>query len=88
MVNVLWHLINRSTKATPLSAFKYEKARGGSSLGCSSRDDQSMVRPSNRGGVPVLSRPNGSLSFVSKVSLSPMEGASSSWLLRRCRPAA
>ena len=32
---------------------------GSSSPGCISRIDQSIVRPSSRGGVPVLSRPNG-----------------------------
>ena len=34
-----------------------EKGTGGSSPGCISSAAQSMVRPSRRGGVPVLSRP-------------------------------
>lgn len=33
-----------------------EKGMGRSSLGCASRPAYSIVRPSSRGGVPVLSR--------------------------------
>jgi len=34
-----------------------ENGSGGSSPGCISTTDQSMVVPSSRGGVPVFSRP-------------------------------
>ena len=40
---------------------KENTGTGSRSPGCSSRTDQSMLRPSRRGGVPVLSRPWGRL---------------------------
>ena len=52
-----------------------ENGSGGSSPGCMSRPAQSMVRPSSRGGVPVLSRPSANPSR-SSVRDSPTAGAS------------
>ena len=36
-----------------------ENTGAGSSPGCTARTEKSIVRPSSRGGVPVLSRPTG-----------------------------
>ena len=58
-----------------MASVSAENGSGGSSPGCISRRDQSMVRPSSRGGVPVLSRPRVNPSR-SKVSDSPIAGAS------------
>src|SRR5262245_61077423 len=52
-----------------------ENGSGGSSPGCISTAVQSMVRPSSRGGVPVLSRPSANPSRC-KVSDRPSAGAS------------
>ena len=52
-----------------------ENGSGGSSPGCISTAAQSMVVPSIRGGVPVLSRPSAKPSR-SSVSDSPIAGAS------------
>jgi hypothetical protein len=52
-----------------------ENGSGGSSPGCISTADQSMVVPSSRGGVPVFNRPSVKPTF-SKEADSPMAGAS------------
>ena len=52
-----------------------ENGSGGSSPGCISTAAQSIVVPSSRGGVPVLSRPSAKPSR-SRVSDSPTAGAS------------
>ena len=52
-----------------------ENGSGGSSPGCISTADQSMVVPSSRGGVPVLSRPSAKPAR-SSVRESPTAGAS------------
>ena len=52
-----------------------ENGSGGSSPGCISSAAQSMVRPSSRGGVPVLSRPSAKPSR-SSVRDRPSAGAS------------
>ncbi len=39
-----------------------ENTGAGSSPGCTSSTEKSIVRPSRRGGVPVFSRPTGSSS--------------------------
>ena len=52
-----------------------ENGSGGSSPGCISSAAQSMVVPSSRGGVPVLSRPSAKPSR-SSVRESPIAGAS------------
>ena len=41
-----------------MRSVRNENGTGGSSPGCISSPAQSMVRPSSRGGVPVLSRPS------------------------------
>ena len=72
------------------SALACEKKTGGSSDGCGTISgwDQSMVVPSRRGGVPVLSRASGSPSR-SSVSAIPTVGGSTSSLSdsRTNRPA-
>ena len=45
-----------------------EKTGSGVSPGCSTQRLKSMVRPSRRGGVPVLSRPTGSDSSRSRAA--------------------
>ena len=52
-----------------------ENGSGGLSPGCICSADQSMVRPSRRGGVPVFKRPSTTPIF-SKVRESPSAGAS------------
>ncbi len=52
-----------------------EKGNGGSSPGCTSSPRQSIVRPSSRGGVPVLSRPSAKPARR-KVCDRPSDGAS------------
>ncbi len=52
-----------------------ENGSGGSSPGCISSADQSMLRPSRRGGVPVFKRPSVKPIF-SSVRESPIAGAS------------
>ena len=58
-----------------MRAVSIENGSGGSSPGCISTADQSMVLPSSRGGVPVLSRPSAK-PIRSSVSDSPTAGAS------------
>ena len=53
-----------------------EKGSGGSSPGCISNAPQSIVRPSSRGGVPVLRRPSGK-PWRCNVADRPSDGASS-----------
>ena len=43
-----------------------ENGSGGSSPGCISSADQSMVRPSSRGGVPVFKRPSAKPAFFQR----------------------
>ena len=58
-----------------MRAVSIENGSGGSSPGCISSAAQSMVVPSSRGGVPVLSRPSAKPSR-SSVSDRPSAGAS------------
>mmetsp|Transcript_10740 Transcript_10740/g.31602 ORF Transcript_10740/g.31602 Transcript_10740/m.31602 type:complete len:260 (-) Transcript_10740:13-792(-) len=72
------------------STFAYEKNTGGTSDGCSSIPAclQSIVRPSSRGGVPVLRRASGR-PMRSRVAAMPTVGGSTSplSLSRTIRPA-
>jgi hypothetical protein len=52
-----------------------ENGSGGSSPGCISTADQSMVVPSSRGGVPVFNRPSVKPTRSNEAE-SPMAGAS------------
>ncbi len=58
-----------------IRAVSVENGSGGSSPGCISTAAQSIVAPSSRGGVPVLSRPSAKPNR-SSVSESPTAGAS------------
>ena len=51
-----------------------ENGSGGSSPGCISSAAQSMVRPSSRGGVPVLSRPERKAAALQRRATSPSGG--------------
>ncbi len=57
-----------------IRAVRNENGSGGSSPGCISSDAQSMVVPSRRGGVPVLSRPSAKPSALQRLRRAPCAG--------------
>ena len=59
-----------------IRSVRNEKGSGGSSPGCISSPAQSIVPPSSRGGVPVLSRPERETRSGASVRDSPSDGAS------------
>ena len=54
---------------------KLNTGTGTLSPGCSARREKSMLRPSSRGGVPVLSRPCGSFSSFSRADSVAADGS-------------
>ena len=51
-----------------------EKTGCGSSPGCASKLEKSMLRPSNRGGVPVFSRPTGKFNSLNRAANAVADG--------------
>ena len=71
-VAVMWQAIC----GVVIRSVRNENGSGGSSPGCSSSPAQSMVRPSSRGGVPVLSRPEREAAAARASRDRPSDGAS------------
>ena len=74
-VSAVVRVIPHSICGTVILSVSVENGIGGSSAGCISSTDQSIVRPSSRGGVPVFKRPSGNDILARRVA-SIFDGAS------------